>query len=160
MAVALANRTARIVWAVTARGDGLKLDFSIRFFRLGEKAYMSAALPRFGRKTGGVRMPEWPDDLFDFTFISNFDARLDALAAMAEPEVWDYQVAAQPRPKPILYNYLRYTYSKLAAEDKIMLSETGQNVVFNTGLVTKNSGTDLCLLRSQSKSGKTTMVPS
>jgi hypothetical protein len=80
----------------------------------------------------------WPDDLFDFAFINNIEARLDALATMAEAESWDYQVTIHNRPKPILYNYLKYTYSRLAEEDKIVLSENGQNVVFNTGLVTLN----------------------
>jgi Domain of unknown function (DUF3825) len=84
-------------------------------------------------------MAIWPDELFDFAFISNFDARLDTLAAMAEPEEWDYQVAVQPaRHKPILFNYLRYTYARLAEEEKIILSDDGQYVVFNTGLVTPN----------------------
>ena len=83
-------------------------------------------------------MTVWPTDLFDFAFIHNFDQRLDDLASLAEPEPWDYQSGPQPRSKPILYNYLRYTYVRLAEEDKIELSEDGQNVVWNTGLVTPN----------------------
>lgn len=83
-------------------------------------------------------MPIWPADLLDFAFIASFDARLEALAALAEPEPWDYQNTVQPRPKPILYNYLRYTYARVAEEEKIILSDDGQYVVFNTGLVTPN----------------------
>jgi Domain of unknown function (DUF3825) len=83
-------------------------------------------------------MSVWPADLFGFAYIHNLDQRLDSLAAMAEPEPWDYQVMPQTQAKPILYNYLRYTYARVAEEEKIELSEDGQYVVFNTGLVTPN----------------------
>lgn len=83
-------------------------------------------------------MPIWPTEMLDFAFIANFDARLDALADLAEPEPWDYQSTDQQRHKPILYNYLRYTYARVAEEEKIILSDDGQNVVFNIGLVTPN----------------------
>lgn len=83
-------------------------------------------------------MAVFPADLFDFAFIHNFEQRLDTLADMAEEEPWDYQSTATEYHKPILYNYLRYTYGRLAEENKIELSEDGQFVVFNTGLVTAN----------------------
>lgn len=83
-------------------------------------------------------MAIWPADLFEFAFIHNIDQRLDSLALMIEPEQWDYQDSLQPRHKPILFNYLRYTYSRLAEEEKICLSDDGQHVAFNTGLVTPN----------------------
>jgi hypothetical protein len=57
---------------------------------------------------------------------------------MVEPEQWEYQNPSPARYKPILYNYLRYTYSRVAEEEKVVLSEDGQSVVFNTGLVTPN----------------------
>ena len=83
-------------------------------------------------------MSVWPNDLFDFAFIHNFDERLSDLAALAEPEQWDYQKTPSARQKPILFNYLRYIYLRLAEEAKIELSEDGQHIVFNTGLVTQN----------------------
>lgn len=83
-------------------------------------------------------MQTWPSDLFEFAFIHNFDERLDDLDSLAEDEVWDYQATPNPRHKPILFNYVRYTYARLAEEQKIELSADGQNVVFNTGLVTAN----------------------
>lgn len=83
-------------------------------------------------------MQVWPDDLFAFAFVSATEGRLDALAALVEPEQWDYQSTQTDRHKPILHNYLRYTYSRLAEEGKIELSSDGMNVVFNTGLVTPN----------------------
>jgi hypothetical protein len=83
-------------------------------------------------------MPQWPADLFDFAYLHNFDERLAELTNLAEPEIWDYQTTPNARPLPILYNYIRYTYLRLAEEVKIELSEDGLNVVFNTGLVTLN----------------------
>src|SRR5262245_7068966 len=84
-----------------------------------------AALAAYSRST--VRkvdenMPTWPEELFDFAFIHNFNQRLDNLAALAEPEAWDYQNTAGAHHKPILFNYLKYTYSRLAEEEKIELS--------------------------------------
>lgn len=83
-------------------------------------------------------MSVWPDDLFDFAFINNMDVRLDELAALAEQEDWEYQQAHAGRNKPILHNYLRYTYARIADEEKIELSADGLQTVFNTGLVTPN----------------------
>jgi Domain of unknown function (DUF3825) len=70
-------------------------------------------------------MSIWPDDLFDFAFVRNIDQRLDDLAAMAEPESWDYQSAPQERSKPILHNYLRYTYARLAEEERLSYRKMG-----------------------------------
>lgn len=83
-------------------------------------------------------MSVWPEELFDFAYIHNFDDRLNDLSQLAEHEVWDYQKTASPRAKPILFNYLRYTYVRLTEEKKIELSEDGEFVVFNLGLVTPN----------------------
>src|SRR5689334_19632097 len=71
-------------------------------------------------------------------FIPSMDDRLDELAGLAEPEIWDYQRTPTNHRKPILYNYLRYTYSRLAEEGKVSVSEDGQYIAFNTGLVTPN----------------------
>jgi Domain of unknown function (DUF3825) len=83
-------------------------------------------------------MSIWPEDIFEFAYIHNLDQRLDTLADLAEKEIWDYQHTLSPHHKPILFNYLRCSYTRLAEEEKIELSEDGQYVVFNTGLVTPN----------------------
>lgn len=88
-------------------------------------------------------MPEtptspWPEDFFDFAFIAAPNERLAKLVALAEPEEWTYQHAASEHPYPILFNYVRYTYRRVAEENKIALSEDGQFSCFNTGLVTPN----------------------
>ena len=80
----------------------------------------------------------WPEALFDLMFIPNMDDRLDELARLAEPEVWDYQRTPSTHRKPILHNYIRYTYTRLAEEGKIAVSDDGQYIAFNIGLVTPN----------------------
>lgn len=81
-------------------------------------------------------MPTWPNDLFEFAFIPETDGQLDLLAKEAEPEDWDYHNTPSDHPYPVLYNYIRYTYRRVAEEGKIVLSEDGQFACFNTGLVT------------------------
>lgn len=83
-------------------------------------------------------MSVWPAELFDFAFINNIEPRLDDLADLSETEEWDYQNTPSDKNHPILYNYLRYTYAKIAEEEKIELSLDGLNTAFNTGLVTPN----------------------
>lgn len=83
-------------------------------------------------------MSTWPAEFFDFAFLLNLESKLDELAALAEAEDWDYQTTTSDKHKPILLNYLRYSYSRLAEEEKIELSADGASAVFNTGLVTSN----------------------
>ena len=66
------------------------------------------------------------------------DEQLAILVKLAEDEDWRYHHSETEHPFPILYNYIRYTYRKLAEENKISLSEDGQFTCFNTGLVTNN----------------------
>lgn len=80
----------------------------------------------------------WPNDLFEFAFIPAIDERLKDLAELAEEEDWTYQHIQNEHPLPILFNYIRYTYCRLAEENKIARSEDGQFCCFNTGLVTPN----------------------
>jgi|SRR5271165_3377316 len=81
-------------------------------------------------------MPTWPEDLFDFAYLPDFNNQLAELADAAEDEDWAYHNTQSSYPTPILYNYVRYTYRRLAEELKIALSEEGQFCCFNTGLVT------------------------
>lgn len=80
----------------------------------------------------------WPVDLFDFGYIPNMDEQLNTLVGMAEVEDWEYQYTSNEHPTPILYNYIRYTYRRVAEEHKIGLAANGQYSCFNTGLVTPN----------------------
>jgi hypothetical protein len=78
-------------------------------------------------------------------FFPRLEDRLEELADTAEAEVWDYQHAASDYKKPILYNFLRYTYTRLAEEDKIVVSDDGQYIAFNTGLVTHHQEAIFCI---------------
>lgn len=83
----------------------------------------------------------FPENLSDLIFFRDFESTvIDHLAELAEQENWDYQNMANSdgKNKPILQNYLIYTYRKLAQENKITISNDGQNLTFNTGLVTSN----------------------
>jgi hypothetical protein len=83
-------------------------------------------------------MSTWPDDFFEFAFIPDLDSKVIELAEQAEPEDWDYHNTSLSRPYPILFNYIRYTYRKVAEEGKITLSPDGAFSCFNTGLVSEN----------------------
>lgn len=80
----------------------------------------------------------WPEDLFDFAWFAERDDRLRDLSELAEQEDWTYQHTESEHAYPILFNYVRYTYRRVAKENKIGLSENGQYSCFNTGLVTPN----------------------
>jgi hypothetical protein len=80
----------------------------------------------------------WPEDLFDFGWFPDRPERLHELRLAADDEDWDYHNTKTDFSYPILFNYIRYTYRKLAEETKISLSLDGQFACFNTGLVTPN----------------------
>jgi len=81
-------------------------------------------------------MTAWPEEFYDFTFFADPDLRLKELAEDVEDEDWAYHHTQSEHPYPILFNYIRFTYKRLAEERKIALSDDGQYCCFNTGLVT------------------------
>lgn len=81
---------------------------------------------------------ERPGSLTEFALIPRIDDVLKDLAALVEQEDWGYQRTLSPRPLPILLNYIRYTYNRLAEEQKISVSDDEKSACFNTGLVTAN----------------------
>ena len=81
-------------------------------------------------------MDIWPNDFFEFAFAHNIDGRLTDLAELAEPENWEYARTNSGHHLPVLRNYLKYTYARLAEENKIELAPNGEYAVFNTGLAT------------------------
>lgn len=83
-------------------------------------------------------MNTWPEDLFDFAFIPDYDQKLEELSQQAEREDWEYHNTSSSHPNPVLNNYLKYTYKRVAEEGKISLSNDGQYACFNTGLATSN----------------------
>lgn len=72
--------------------------------------------------------------IFDFSFVADWDSRLQSLAAMAEPERWTYLSVPDKSPLPVLDSYMRYTFLRIHDQGKI--AETDQLACFNTGLLT------------------------
>lgn len=80
----------------------------------------------------------WPEELYDFAYIPEINEQLEKLAKLAENENWSYSHTKSDYPYPILFNYISYTYRRIAQERKIAVSEDAQFSCFNTGLVTPN----------------------
>ena len=78
----------------------------------------------------------FPDSFYEFAFMPRFEKHLDALAELAEPEEWDYKYTHTDKKKPILNNYLKYTYKRIAEEKKIVVTSNESHSCWNTGLVT------------------------
>jgi hypothetical protein len=70
-------------------------------------------------------MPKFVDDI-------------DHLAGMAEPEDWDYRHTPNPVTKPILRNYLKHTYKRIAEEKKVAITNDEEHACWNSGLITPN----------------------
>jgi len=77
-----------------------------------------------------------PEAFFNFALMPKFDENIEALAQMAEPEEWDYKNTPQTTQKPILKNYIRYTYKKIAEEKKVAVTKDEKFACWNTGLIT------------------------
>lgn len=83
-------------------------------------------------------MSNWPIDAFDLIYFPGWEEKINELSDLAEQEDWSYQNPINSTAHPILVNYIKYTYTRLAEEDKIVISSNGQSLAFNTGLVTPN----------------------
>jgi hypothetical protein len=92
----------------------------------------------------------FPEDLSDLVFIPRLDQRLAELADLAETEDWGYRNTENDHEHPVLYYYLRYTYRRLAEEEKIAVADDGRSICMNTGLVT-NGQEPLFLYCTQNK---------
>lgn len=86
----------------------------------------------------------WPNELTELIFVPHKADKLADLASMVEIEDWEYRNTSTAHPKPVLYNYLRYTYRRLAEEDKIVVADDGSAIAFNTGLVTPSQESVFC----------------
>ena len=65
-----------------------------------------------------------------------FQEDIEALATMAEAEDWDYKNTQAAHPKPVLRNYLSYTYRRVAEENKVVITPDAEHCCWNTGLIT------------------------
>jgi hypothetical protein len=79
-----------------------------------------------------------PKYFYDFALMPQFDTDIEVLSQMVEPEDWEYQNTEPEKQKPILRNYIYYTYERIAEEKKIAISTDEQFAIWNSGLITVN----------------------
>lgn len=79
-----------------------------------------------------------PDSLTKFALIPKIEEQVEALAALADDEDWEYHHTTSDVPKPILRNYIKYTYKRIAEEKKVAVSPDEEFACWNTGLITEN----------------------
>ncbi len=76
--------------------------------------------------------------LYDFAYIPKIDDRLSELERLSLAENWNYRHTPNPRPLPILFSYLHYTFIRLEEEGKVAITPERDKAAFNCGLVTEN----------------------
>ncbi|WP_054029095.1 DUF3825 domain-containing protein [Bacillus sp. FJAT-28004] len=79
-----------------------------------------------------------PEEFYDFAFMPKFSDNIKQLAGLAESEDWGYQSTESDSDFPILENYIKHTYKRIAEEKKVSFSDDGKYACFNTGLLTPN----------------------
>ncbi len=79
-----------------------------------------------------------PESFTDFALMPKFPDDVENLASLAEHEDWDYKHTSSPVPKPILRNYLKYTYKRIAEEKKVSVTSDEEFACWNTGLISPN----------------------
>lgn len=72
--------------------------------------------------------------IFDFAKVADWEARLQSLAEMAEPERWNYLQVPSQSDLPVLDSYIKFTFVRAFDQQKIV--EADQLACFNTGLLT------------------------
>lgn len=88
--------------------------------------------------TNAISPYDFPDSFYDFALMPKFDENIEYLAKMAEPEDWDYHNTLNSESKPILRNYIKFTYKRIAEEKKVAVTKDEQFACWNTGLVTQH----------------------
>lgn len=79
-----------------------------------------------------------PESLYDFAQIADFHGVIEDLANLVEDEDWNYHnTAGITTDFPILENYVRNTYVRLAREKKVAYSSDFGFCCFDTGLLSK-----------------------
>jgi len=86
-----------------------------------------------------------PEQLNEFAQFKNFPDSIKELADSAEEEDWTYRFATG-EGLPILENYIRNTYTKLAREKKVSFSKDKKSCCFDTGLISKKHAEPLYML--------------
>jgi hypothetical protein len=80
---------------------------------------------------------DFTSDFYDFCFMPKFDENIEYLNGLAEPEDWEYKNSPSNYQHPILRNYIKYTYQRVAEEKKISVTADEEFCCWNTGLITE-----------------------
>ena len=86
-----------------------------------------------------------PESLYDFAQIPNFSNMISDLANLAEDEDWAYK-SSKVGGLPILENYIKNTYTRLAHEKKISVSKDKKFCCFDTGLISRTQAEPIYML--------------
>lgn len=79
-----------------------------------------------------------PESLYEFAQIADFYGVIEDLANLVEDEDWNYHnTPGTTTDFPILENYIRNTYIRLAREKKVAYSSDSGFCCFDTGLLSK-----------------------
>ena len=79
-----------------------------------------------------------PESLYEFAQIADFYGVIEDLANLVEDEDWNYHnTLGTTTDFPILENYIRNTYIRLAREKKVAYSSDFGFCCFDTGLLSK-----------------------
>lgn len=79
-----------------------------------------------------------PSNLRDFALIPNYETVVATLAGLSEQEDWGYKNTPSHTPNPVLENYVKYTYGRIAEEKKVAITGDEQFACWNTGLISPN----------------------
>ena len=94
---------------------------------------------------------ELPEDFGDFAFMPKFKENIEELSELAEEEDWSYKNTPSDSDYPILENYIRYTYKRIAEEKKVSLSRNEDMICFDTGLLTRKQAEPIYILFTVNK---------
>ena len=92
-----------------------------------------------------------PEDFGDFAFMPKFKENIKELADLAEEEDWAYKNTPCDSDYPILENYIRYTYKRIAEEKKVSLSNSEDMICFDTGLITRRQAEPIYIIFTVNK---------
>ena len=106
----------------------------------GEHVTYAAGTTDRGMKALRVRRLDTRPPLERFAALPAFDEKLEALAALAHDENWNYRHTKSHQTFPVLRSYVYYTFARLESEGKIAeaAGEKGRQLAcINTGLATE-----------------------
>lgn len=84
----------------------------------------------------------------------HYNAKLQKLVDMAQPETWSFGKDKEKDPYRILRNYFQYTYNRLSEEGKLITSHDNEYRCMNTGLLTNYNQEIIAIFSKESGEGK------